>query len=104
MPCALKQPLNLCAWNASAKFFCKDEHSGKILVPISTFCNFIMGMGEVNENREKDGVCLWKQDKGSDTTAAVRNHKSLCCCKLRSRNVILAGWVGGVRFLSVGHK
>ena len=53
-----------------------------------------MGMGKVNENREKDGVCLWKQDKGSDTIAAVRNRKSLCCRKLRSRNVILTEvWV-----------
>ena len=63
-------------------------------MPVSACCNFTPGMGKVNENREKDSICLWKQDKGSDTTATVRNRKSLCCCKLRSRNVILAvgGW------------
>ena len=55
---------------------------------ISACCNFISGIGKVNENREKDGICLWKQDKGSDTTATVRNRKSLCCRKLRLKNVM----------------
>ena len=48
----------------------------------------IMVMGKVNENREKDRVYLWKQDKGSDTTATVRNRKSLYCHKLRLKNVM----------------
>lgn len=38
---------------------------------VSACCNFISGMGKVNENRENDRICLWKQDKGNDTTAAI---------------------------------
>lgn len=92
MSCALKQSSNLSARNVSAKSFAtgnfsvKDKHFGKILMLLSTFCNY--GNGNVSENREKDSICLWKQDKGSAITATVRNRKSLCCRKLRSKNVM----------------
>lgn len=56
----------------NGEFFCKYEHSGKSLCkkacsPVSTSCNFTLGTGYVNENREKGRAYLWKQDKGSDT-------------------------------------
>ena len=87
-------PSNLSAWRASTKSFAtenfsvKDERFGKILMPLSTCCDFAPGTGNAYENREKDSICLWKQDKESDTTATVRNRKSLCYRKLRPKSVM----------------
>lgn len=82
--CAERVGRIFCRW----EIFRKDEHFGENLMLVSTSHNFTMGTGKVNESREKDSVCLWKQDKGSDTTAAVQGHKSLWCRELRSKNVM----------------